>query len=109
MVDLPVALDGDLQAVVTAGHVEALEKAIDERQAALPPLQAFLLPGGTPEGAFLHLARTVCRRAEQAVVSLSRRESVDPLVVAYLNRLSDLLFVLAREANHRAGEAEERW
>ena len=97
------------KAALTAGHVEALEKAIDERQAALPPLQAFLLPGGTPEGAFLHLARTVCRRAERAVVSLSRREAVDPLVVAYLNRLSDLLFVLAREANHRAGEAEERW
>ena len=86
-----------------------LERAIDERQAALPPLQAFLLPGGVPAAAFLHLARTVCRRAERATVSLARREKVDPLVVAYLNRLSDLLFVLAREANHRAGEAEEKW
>jgi cob(I)alamin adenosyltransferase len=92
-----------------AAQIEALERAIDERQAAMPPLQAFLLPGGAPAAAFLHLARTVCRRAERATVSLARREKVDPLVLAYLNRLSDLLFVLAREANLRAGEAEERW
>ena len=97
------------KAVVTAAHIEALERAIDERQAAMPPLQAFLLPGGALAGAFLHLGRTVCRRAERATVSLDRREKVDPLVLAYLNRLSDLLFVLAREANLRAGEAEERW
>ena len=107
----PQALIGERKskAAVTASHVEALERAIDVRQAALPPLQAFIRPGGAAEAAFLHLARTVCRRAERAVVSLARRENVDPLVVAYLNRLSDLLFVLAREANHRAGEAEERW
>jgi len=72
-------------------------------------LQAFILPGGARDAVFLHLARTVCRRAERAVVTLARREKVDPLVIAYLNRLSDLLFVLTREANHRAGEAEERW
>jgi cob(I)alamin adenosyltransferase len=97
------------KAVVTAAHIETLERAIDERQAAMPPLQAFLLPGGVLAGAFLHLGRTVCRRAERATVSLARREKVDPLVLAYLNRLSDLLFVLAREANLRAGEAEEKW
>jgi cob(I)alamin adenosyltransferase len=97
------------KAAVTPAHVEALERAIDERERDLPALQAFVLPGGAPVAAFLHLARTVCRRAERAAVALSRRESVDPLVIAYLNRLSDLLFVLAREANHRAGEAEERW
>jgi cob(I)alamin adenosyltransferase len=107
----PQALIGSRKskAAVAASHVEALERAIDVRQAALPPLQAFILPGGAADAAFLHLARTVCRRGERAVVSLARREKVDPLVVAYLNRLSDLLFVLAREANHRAGEAEERW
>jgi cob(I)alamin adenosyltransferase len=97
------------KAAVAAAQIEALERAIDERQAAMPPLRAFLLPGGVPAAAFLHLGRTVCRRAERATVSLARREKVDPLVLAYLNRLSDLLFVLAREANLRAGEAEERW
>jgi cob(I)alamin adenosyltransferase len=97
------------KAAVTAEQVEVLERAIDERERSLPPLTAFVLPGGTPAAAFLHLARTVCRRAERTAVALSRREGVDPLVIAYLNRLSDLLFVLAREANHRAGEAEERW
>ena len=98
-----------LKAAVSAAQVEGLERAIDERQAVLPPLQAFLLPGGTAGAAFLHLARTVCRRAERAAVSLARSEKVDPLIVAYLNRLSDLLFVLAREENLRAGVAEERW
>jgi cob(I)alamin adenosyltransferase len=97
------------KAAVTPAQVQVLEQAIDARQATLPPLQAFILPGGVPAAAFLHLARTVCRRAERAVVALARREAVDPLVVAYLNRLSDLLFVLAREANHRGGEPEERW
>jgi cob(I)alamin adenosyltransferase len=97
------------KAAVTTAQVERLERAIDERQDVLPPLQAFILPGGVPLAAFLHLARTVCRRAERAAVALARREKVDPLVIAYLNRLSDLLFVLARDANHRAGESEERW
>jgi len=97
------------KAAVTAAQIEVLERAIDAREAAMPPLTAFLLPGGAPVAAFLHLGRTVCRRAERTTVSLARREKVDPLVVAYLNRLSDLLFVLAREANLRAGEAEERW
>jgi cob(I)alamin adenosyltransferase len=97
------------KAAVAATQIEVLERAIDERQAVMPPLQAFLLPGGVPAAAFLHLGRTVCRRAERTTVSLARREKVDPLVVTYLNRLSDLLFVLAREANLNAGEAEERW
>ena len=97
------------KAAMTPAQIEVLERAIDEREAAMPPLRAFLLPGGVPVAAFLHLGRTVCRRAERATVSLARREKVDPLVVAYMNRLSDLLFVLAREANLRAGEAEEKW
>jgi cob(I)alamin adenosyltransferase len=97
------------KAAVTNEQVEALEQAIDVRQADLPPLQAFILPGGTPLGALLHFARTVCRRAERAVVALARSQAVDPVVLAYLNRLSDLLFVLARHENHARGLPEDRW
>jgi cob(I)alamin adenosyltransferase len=94
---------------VTAEHVDVLERAIDERDPQLPPLTAFILPGGSPMGAFLHLARTVCRRAERSVVALSRDNHVDPLLIVYLNRLSDLLFVLARHENHHRGQPESRW
>jgi cob(I)alamin adenosyltransferase len=97
------------KAVLTETHVERLEAAIDAREDELPPLRAFILPGGAPVGAWLHLARAVCRRAERALVSLGRRESLDPLLLIYLNRLSDLLFVLARHANHRAGRPEPAW
>ncbi len=90
-------------------RVEALEQAIDAREAGLPPLTAFILPGGAPAGAQLHLARTVCRRAERAVIALAHREAVDPLLVRYLNRVSDLLFVLARHVNHGADQPEETW
>ena len=89
--------------------VRRLERAIDDRDAALPPLRSFVLPGGTPAAALLHQARTVCRRAERSVVTLAREADVDPRIIVYLNRLSDLLFVLARFENHRAGLAEERW
>jgi len=94
---------------VVPEHVAVLEKAIDEREAELPALTAFILPGGSPLGAFLHLARTVCRRAERGVVALSRQQNVDPVLIVYLNRLSDLLFVLARRENHRLGKHEDRW
>jgi len=97
------------KAAVTAAHVRRLERAIDARDAKLPPLRAFVLPGGTPAGALLHQARTVCRRAERSVVTLAREADVDPRIIVYLNRLSDLLFVLARVENHRAGFAEDRW
>jgi cob(I)alamin adenosyltransferase len=97
------------KAAVTAAHVGHLEAAIDAREALMPPLRTFLLPGGTPLAAALHLGRTVCRRAERAVVALGRRDTVDPLVLAYLNRLSDLLFVMARHENLRSGRAEEPW
>jgi cob(I)alamin adenosyltransferase len=97
------------KAAVTPAHVKQLEDAIDARQAHLPALTAFILPGGSPAGALLHLARTVCRRAERRVVALARHEPVDPLVVTYLNRLSDLLFVLARDANRTAGVPEDTW
>jgi cob(I)alamin adenosyltransferase len=97
------------KAAIGARHVAHLERAIDARERKLPTLRAFILPGGSTTGAFLHLARTVCRRAERAVVALSRRSAVDPTVLVYLNRLSDLLFVLARSENHRAGRPEDRW
>jgi cob(I)alamin adenosyltransferase len=84
---------------VTAGQAERLERAIDAANERLQPLTSFVLPGGTPAAAWLHLARTVCRRAERAVVTLARAEPLNPHAVVYLNRLSDLLFVLARAAN----------
>jgi cob(I)alamin adenosyltransferase len=98
-----------VKAAVTAAHVRRLERAIDAREKRLPPLRWFVLPGGTPAAALLHQARTVCRRAERSVVTLAREADVDPRIVVYLNRLSDLLFVLARFENHRAGIGEDRW
>jgi cob(I)alamin adenosyltransferase len=97
------------KAAVTAAHVRRLERTIDAREEKLPPLRSFVLPGGTPGAALLHQARTVCRRAERSVVTLAREADVDPRIIVYLNRLSDLLFVLARFENHRAGFAEDRW
>ena len=84
---------------ITAGHVAPVEKAIDRLNAGLGTLRSFVLPGGTIASAWLHLARTVCRRAERRVVSLGRKERLNPQLVVYLNRLSDLLFVMARRAN----------
>jgi cob(I)alamin adenosyltransferase len=81
-----------------------LETAIDRSNAKLTPLTSFVLPGGTPEASWCHLARTVCRRAERDVVTLARNESVNPQVVIYLNRLSDFLFVLARVLNNNGKE-----
>lgn len=89
--------------------VADLERLIDEYDAKLPPLRTFILPSGSQAGALLHLARSVCRRAERAVVRLSRQEDVNPHVIVYLNRLSDLLFVLARYVNRAARKTETRW
>lgn len=94
---------------VGPGELAGLEGEIDRVSDRLAPLTEFILAGGTPQAAALHLARVVCRRAERRVVSLARRQQVDPAVVAYLNRLSDLLFVLAREANARAGQPDVAW
>jgi cob(I)alamin adenosyltransferase len=92
-----------------AARILELEQWIDEAEDGLPPLTAFILPGGVAAGAALHLARCVCRRAERSVVRLSEHESVAPEVIAYLNRLSDLLFVLARGENRRAGVGDIEW
>ena len=86
-----------------------LEGLIDRLEERLPPLRNFILPGGSTGGAPVHLARTVCRRAERRVVSLSKVEAVNPEVLIYLNRLSDLLFVLARVVNQRADVPEPLW
>ena len=91
------------------GRTEELERWIDEGEASLTPLTAFVLPGGAAPAAALHLARTVCRRAERSVVRLSHVSDVDARLVAYLNRLSDLLFVLARGENRRAGTDDVEW
>jgi cob(I)alamin adenosyltransferase len=94
---------------ISPAWAERLERAMDRWEAELPPLHEFVLPGGSPSAAALHLARGVCRRAERKVVALAAHEPVDPKVLVYLNRLSDLLFVAARLANHRAGRAETLW
>ena len=91
------------------GHVTQLERWIDEASEDVPPLRNFVLPGGSETAARLHLARTVCRRAERAAVALARRQPVGTSAIAYLNRLSDLMFALARRANHLAGVAETLW
>jgi cob(I)alamin adenosyltransferase len=96
------------KATVTEAQVQRLEETIDRFESELPPLRRFILPGGSPAGAVLHLARTVCRRAERRVVGLGA-DQVEPIVVTYLNRLSDLLFVMARVVNHRAGKGETEW
>jgi len=94
---------------VSAEAVKNLERLIDRDWDELEPLRQFILPGGTPAASALHLARTICRRAERRVVTLGEREQVNEQVLVYLNRLSDLLFVLARLANQRAGMEETPW
>jgi len=96
------------KASIGEADVQRLEQAIDRLESTLPPLRRFILPGGSPAGALLHLARTVCRRAERRVIGLGPG-AVDPILVVYLNRLSDLLFVMARAVNHRAGAPETEW
>lgn len=90
-------------------HVVRLEQLIDEMTAVVGPLENFILPGGSVGAAHLHVARTVCRRAEREVVTLAREEAVGPFVIKYLNRLSDALFVMARYENHERGAPEPLW
>jgi cob(I)alamin adenosyltransferase len=96
------------KAAVGDTDVQRLEQLIDTLEREVPPLRRFILPGGSSSGALLHQARTVCRRVERRVVALGA-DAVDPIVIVYLNRLSDLLFVMARAANHRAGVPEIEW
>jgi cob(I)alamin adenosyltransferase len=97
------------KARIDDARVAELERAIDTGDTELEPLRAFIMPGGSPKGAALHVARTVCRRAERRVVGLPADMEIPAVVVVYLNRLSDLLFTLARVANRRAGIDEAKW
>lgn len=90
-------------------HVDRLEVLMDELTAQLPPLENFVLPGGSPTGASLHAARTTCRRAERRAIALAALEPIGPHVTPYLNRLSDALFVMARHQNQHDGVAEQIW
>jgi cob(I)alamin adenosyltransferase len=94
---------------VDARHVEKLERLMDEMTEVVGPLENFILPGGSLGAAHLHVARTVCRRAEREAIALSRTEPIGPFVIAYLNRLSDALFVMARYENHERGVPEPLW
>ena len=94
---------------VGTGHVEWLEGAIDRQMGALPPLRAFVLPGGSPAAAALHLARVVCRRAERAILALHAEEPVRENARVFVNRLSDYLFAAARSANAAAGVPDVEW
>jgi cob(I)alamin adenosyltransferase len=102
---------GKFHNAIHTGHVERLEGIIDGLESELTPLTNFILPGGSPSAAQLHLARTVCRRAERLVVRLARQPGsvVPPILIVYLNRLSDLLFVLARAVNQRAKVPDIPW
>ncbi len=95
------------KAFVTDNDIARLETLIDRLDAEVPPLTKFILAGGAPAGAALHVARTVCRRAERRMVSLT--PATDAILIRYINRLSDLLFVMARAVNHRAGQPETAW
>lgn len=97
------------KAELPPARIIEFEQAIDAADAELTPLTAFILPGGTPKAAALHMARTICRRAERHVVALAATDPVPDQFLIYLNRLSDLLFTLARLANHRAGQGDVTW
>ena len=108
--DLSVPWAGpDERLRVTQAMIDRLEALCDEHNAVLPELKSFVLPGGTETAARIHVARAVCRRAELAALEAGTVEQLNPLAPVYLNRLSDLLFILAREANHLVGRAEPLW
>lgn len=96
------------KAAVTGEDISRLESWIDRLESELPPLRRFILAGGTRTGAELHVSRTICRRAERSMVALGS-DTLEPELVTYVNRLSDLLFVMARAANRRGGAAETEW
>ena len=107
--DLSVPIEHSARLRVTQEQVDRLEGDCDTFNADLPELKSFVLPGGTETSAQLHVARTVCRRAERETLAAAERYAVSPLALVYLNRLSDLLFILARAANAAAGREEPLW
>jgi cob(I)alamin adenosyltransferase len=104
---VPLATEGRLR--VTQEQIDGLERLCDRFNEELPALRSFILPGGSEVSARLHVARTVCRRAEREALAAAGEHDVDPLAIVYLNRLSDLLFILARTANAAAGVDEPLW
>jgi cob(I)alamin adenosyltransferase len=107
--DLGGELSKPGHSILTEAHVTRLERELDRLNAGLPPLEDFVLPAGSRAAALAHVARAVCRRAERRLVALSRAEKVAPTALQYLNRLSDLLFVLARALNRHAGRPDVLW
>ncbi len=108
--DLATPVDAKVQVPrIDPSHVATLESEIDTLTGDLPPLKHFILPGGSTTASTIHLARTVCRRAERSTVALQLQETLNDQAVIYLNRLSDLLFVMARWLNKQAGVSEEAW
>ena len=104
-----LASAGMIAGLVSQQNIEDLEHNIDQINAELPPLEEFILPGGTNSAATLHLARSVCRRAERSIITMHQSETVAPEIIQYMNRLSDLLFVMARFENHRSENQEVYW
>jgi len=94
---------------VDQGMIDSVERTIDKLEGELPPLKVFILPGGTQAAALLHFARSVARRAERRIVALNNVEKVSEMLIPYINRLSDLLFVIARAVNRRSGVSETEW
>lgn len=107
--DLATILKTPSAARITPEHIGRLEQEMDSMMAVLPPLRAFLLPGGSPAAAQIHVARAVCRRAEREAIEASQIEEIPADALIFLNRLSDYLFVLARYENLRSGHAEPEW
>jgi cob(I)alamin adenosyltransferase len=107
--DLSVPMDREARLRVTRAQIEALERDCDRFNAELPELRSFVLPGGSSTAAALHVARTACRRAEREAIAAAAALDVNPLALVYLNRLSDLLFILARAANAAQGRDEPLW
>lgn len=105
----PNAAENPMVPKVRKEWIDALEREIDGVEAEVTPLRSFILPGGALSAGWLHLARTVCRRAERSAVVLATKEDTGPLAIVYLNRLSDWLFMMARSANHRAKVDEPLW
>jgi cob(I)alamin adenosyltransferase len=107
--DLGGELSRPGHAIMTGAYIARIERALDGYNKDLPPLEDFILPGGSRAAALAHVARTVCRRAERRLVTLARKKSAPPYAVRYLNRLSDLLFVVARALNRNAGGGDVLW
>ena len=105
----PEKLEGKSSSSVAPQEIEGLEKSIDRMEAELKPLLTFILPGGGEESSILHVARTVCRRAERQIITLSEREKISSQIIIYINRLSDYLFVLARWINFKKNVKEDTW